>query len=104
MSLKTNPEREQSRTAVLARRERVEVDDVSRKGCRLRGATPLDVGAVGMLTVHIGGKRHTELFRVARNHVTEGGACESAVEFLPMPAGTRSLHDLAAQLDDSHST
>lgn len=93
------------RTAVLARRQRVDVADVSRTGCRLTGPRSLDVGEVGVLTVTIDGEIHVELFRVSRSETLpgEGRLCQSGVEFLPMPAGARSLHDLAAQLDDSHS-
>jgi hypothetical protein len=104
MSLKKIPDRKQSRTAVLSRRQPVKVHDVSRNGCRWTGSTAMDVGAVGLLTVDIEGETHVELFRVSRTHPTPAGAYESAVEFLPMPAGTRSLHGLAAELDDSHSS
>ena len=93
------------RTAVLARRQPVSVDDVSRTGCRLTGAIALEVGAIGMLTVNVGGELLVELFRVSRSSVLAGGeqGCELGVEFLPMPAAARSLHDLAAHLDDSHA-
>lgn len=93
------------RTAVLVRRQRVEVDDVSRTGCRLTGPDSLEVGEVGMLTINIDGEIYVELFRVSRSSTLPGAKrlYQSGVEFLPMPAGARSLHDLAAQLDDSHS-
>ena len=94
-----------SRTAVLARHQPVDVDNVSRTGCRLRGAMPLEVGAIGMLAVNIGGETLVELFRVSRSSALTGisQGCELGVEFLPMPAAARSLHDLAAHLDDSHA-
>jgi hypothetical protein len=94
------------RTAVLVRRQRVNLDDVSRKGCRFKGAEPLDVGHVGMLAVTIAGHVHVELFRVARSSSLPDSEWlyETGIEFLPMPAGTPSLHDLAAQLDHSHSS
>ena len=104
MPLMKAPDRKQSRTAVLSRRQPVSVHDVSRHGCRWTGSTAMEVGTVGLLTVDIEGHPHVELFRVSRSRLTPGGAYESAVEFLPMPAVTRSLHDLAAELDDSHST
>jgi hypothetical protein len=90
------------RTAVLVRRQRIEVGDVSRKGCRLEGPEPLAIGAVGMLSVNIDGLQHVELFRVSRGGPLPGGdhLFEAGVEFLPMPAGTPSLHDVAAVLDD----
>ena len=97
--------RDAPRTAVLASRQRVDIDDVSRTGCRLTGTEWMEVGTVGVLTVSIDGVIHVELFRVARSCPRPGGAglCQSGVEFLPMPGETRSLHDLAAQLDDSHA-
>lgn len=93
------------RTAVLASRQPVDVDNVSRTGCRLTGAIALEVGAIGMLAVNVGGEVLVELFRVSRARALAGGkpGCELGVEFLPMPAAARSLHDLAAQLDDSHA-
>jgi hypothetical protein len=95
-----------SRTAVLGRPEHVDVDDVSRSGCRLTGPTLLNVGEVGVLTVTIDGETHVELFRVSRCAEVRASRplFHSGVEFLPMPAVTRSLHDLAARLDESHST
>jgi hypothetical protein len=65
----------------------------------------LEVGAIGMLAVNVGGETLVELFRVSRRTALAGsaGQCEVGVEFLPMPASARSLHDLAAQLDDSHA-
>ena len=94
------------RTAVLVSRQRVDLGEVSRKGCRFRGEEPLDVGQVGMLTVNIDGQPHVELFRVSRSSGVPDRDLryEAAVEFLPMPAGTPTLHDLAAELDDQHST
>ena len=94
------------RTAVLVRRQRVDLGDVSRKGCRFKGEEPLDVGQVGMLAVTIEGQVHVELFRASRASALPGRDLryEAAVEFLPMPAGTPSLHDLAAQLDAQHSS
>lgn len=91
------------RTAVLVRRQRIDVGDVSRKGCRLEGLEPLAIGDVGMLTVDIDGRQHVELFRVSRSGPLPGsdGLFEAGVEFLPMPAGTPSLHDVAAVLDDA---
>jgi hypothetical protein len=92
------------RRAVLARRQKVGVGDVSRTGCRLVGSAPLEIGAVGMLAVEIGGQSHFELFRVCRSGPLSdpAGRYEAGVEFLPMPARTASLHDLAAHFDQSH--
>jgi hypothetical protein len=89
--------------AVLVRRQRVGIGDVSRTGCRVEGAQPLAIGAIGMLTVHIDGRLHVELFRVSRSGALPGAdrLYEAGVEFLPMPAGTASLHDVAARLDQS---
>ena len=72
----------------------------------MKCAEPLDVGKIGMLAVDIGGRLHLELFRVARSSAVPGAdwLYESGVEFLPMPAESPSLHDLAAQLDESHSS
>jgi hypothetical protein len=94
------------RTAVLVSRRRIDVGDVSRKGCRLETREPLSVGDVGMLAVDIEGQTHVELFRVSRSALIAGGEprYEAGVEFLPMPAGTPSLQDVAAVLDESHSS
>jgi hypothetical protein len=93
------------RTAILARRHWANVNDVSRTGCRLTGPEWLKVGDVGMLTVDIAGEIHLEMFRVSRCAALPGEErlYESGVEFLPMPAGRQSLHDLVARLDDAHS-
>lgn len=86
--------------AVLVRRQHVDIADVSRSGCRLEGAQPMPVGAVGMLSVEIEGESHVELFRVCRaGAASPDGRYESGVEFLPLPAGAPSIHELAAQLD-----
>lgn len=94
------------RTAVLVSRRRIDVGDVSRKGCRLETREPLSVGEVGMLAVDIEGQTHVELFRVSRSALIDGAEprYEAGVEFLPMPAGTPSLQDVAAVLDESHSS
>ena len=93
------------RTAVLARRQPVAVEDVSRTGCRLTGPEALDVGQVGVLAVDVEGEIRIELFRVSRTTTLAGEVPlhQAGLEFLPMPAGAPSLHDLAAQLDDSHA-
>jgi hypothetical protein len=93
------------RTAVLARSQPVDIDDVSRTGCHLIGPEALGVGDIGMLTVTIDGEVHVDLFRVSRSETVPGDArlYQAGLEFLPMPGGARSLHDLAAQLDDDHS-
>ena len=93
------------RTAVLARRQPVDIDDVSRSGCRLTGAEALGVGDIGVLTVTINGEVHVDLFRVSRSDTLPGDAhlFQMGVEFLPMPGSARSLHEFVAQLDDSHS-
>jgi hypothetical protein len=79
----------------------VSVGEVSRSGCRLEGAHPLAIGAVGMLTIDIDGRRHVDLFRVSRSRALPGAdpQYEAGVEFLPIPAEMASLHDLIAQLD-----
>jgi hypothetical protein len=93
------------RRAVLMRRHQIDIDDVSRTGCRIEGTEPLAIGAVGMLTVEIDGQSYVELFRVSRTGIAGGdGRYEAGVEFLPMPADTPSLHDLAAQLDRTRRT
>lgn len=92
-------------TAILVKRRHVDVDDVSRQGCSLKGPEPLDVGRIGLLTVTIGGQTLVELFRVTRSVSAPDAESryEAGVEFLPFPSSTPSLHDLAAQLDESHS-
>lgn len=92
-------------TAVLVRRRVVDLASVSRRGCSFRGADPLGVGEVGLLSVSVGGQVHVQLFRVARTAPVpdDEQLYEAGVEFLPTPASTPSLHDLAAQLDQSHS-
>jgi hypothetical protein len=93
------------RTAVLVRRRIVDLDNVSRRGCSFKTLERLDVGDVGLLSVNVAGQMHTQLYRVARSATVPGDdrLYEAGVEFLPMPASTRSIHDLAAQLDDSQS-
>ena len=93
-------------TAILVKRRHVDVDDVSRQGCSLKGPEPLDVGRIGLLTVTIGGQTLVELFRVARivSAPDADSLYEAGVEFLPFPGGAPSLHDLAAQLDEFHSS
>lgn len=95
---------EAPRRAVLVRRQQVGIGDVSRTGCRLEGTEPLELGAVGMLAAEIGGRPHVEWFRVCRSGPLSGvaGRYEAGVEFLPMPARTASLHDVAAHFDQSH--
>lgn len=91
--------------AVLVRRQRVGIGDVSRTGCRIEGSQPLTLGAVGMLAVNIDGRIHVELFRVSRSSAVPGANClyEAGVEFLPMPVDTASLHDVAAKFDQSNA-
>ena len=88
------------------RRQRVDIGDVSRTGCRVEGTRRLAIGTVGMLTVDIDGRLHFELFRVCRSNVLLGAdqLYEAGIEFLPMPADMASLHDVAAQLDQSDAT
>jgi hypothetical protein len=95
---------ERPRRAVLVRHQQVGIGDVSRTGCRFEASEPLAVGAVGMLTVEIEGRRHVELFRVCRSRAIPGGSrlYETGVEFLPMPAEAASLHDIAAQLEQNN--
>ena len=66
----------------------------------------LPIGTIGILSVEIEGRRHVELFRVCRSRpLAEGDqSYEAGFEFLPMPAQTASLHDVAAQLDHSDAT
>jgi hypothetical protein len=84
------------RRAVLVRRQRVDVADVSRMGCRLEGDMPMAIGAVGMLSVAIAGHPHLEMFRVSRSGLLAdaAGRYEAGVEFLPLPADAPSLRDL----------
>jgi hypothetical protein len=94
------------RRAVLVQRQRVGIGDVSRTGCRVGGAQRLAIGAIGMLAVDIHGRRHVELFRVSRSTALPGSdrLYEAGVEFLPMPGPLDSLHDVAAQLDQSDAS
>ena len=100
--MKTSPGRPDAPgRAILVRRQRIGIGDVSRTGCRLEGGELLAIGAVGMLSVEIDGRRHVEMFRVARSGALSGPhrLFEAGVEFLPMPSHTASLHNLIAQLD-----
>lgn len=94
------------RRAVLVARQRVGVGDVSRTGCRVESSQPLAVGAVGILAVQIGGEPHFDVFRVCRSRAIPGSTSvyEVGMEFLPMPAETASLHDIAAELDQADAT
>jgi hypothetical protein len=85
------------------RRQRADIGDVSRTGCRLEVSQPLGIGAVGMLAVEVAGTLRVELFRVSRAGAVPGaaGLYEAGVEFLPMPAEAPSLHDVVAELDRS---
>jgi hypothetical protein len=100
-----NNERRDSppRTAVLVRRRIVDLDNVSRRGCSLKTPEPLGVGDVGLLSVCVAGQMHTQLYRVTRSAIVPGDdrLYEAGVEFLPVPASTRAIHDLAARLGDS---
>jgi len=93
------------RRAVLMQLQHVEIADISRTGCRLSAPRPLEVGSVGMLAADIDGQVHVEYFRVSRVVTRTNGEAgyETGVEFLPVPADTPSLHDLAAYLEQSHS-
>lgn len=93
------------RRAVLMQLQRVDIGEVSRTGCRLDGSRPLDIGSVGMLAAEIDGQVHLEYFRVSRTATHTDGETryEAGVEFLPVPADTPSLHDLAAYFEESHS-
>lgn len=93
-------ERLGSRRAVLMRRQRAGIADVSRTGCRLEMSEPLDTGAIGLLAVDIEGRVHTEFFRVART-VTGAHQHEAGIEFLPVPADSPSLRELADHLDQT---
>jgi hypothetical protein len=90
------------RRAILVRRQRVGIDDVSRTGCHFETTQPLATGHVGILAVNIEGHTHIEFFRVSRSGSVAGDArYEAGVEFLPMPAETPSLHDIIGQFDQS---
>lgn len=91
------------RRAILVRRQRVGIGNVSRTGCHLESAEPLSTGIVGILAVNIEGQTHVEFFRVARAGLVSGGDThyEAGVEFLPMPAETASLHDIIGRFDQS---
>ncbi len=95
----------ETQRAVLMRRQRIDIGDVSRTGCRVGASPRLAVGTVGMLTVEIDGQRHVELFRVARSSATPGAdqLYEAGLEFLPLPADMASLHSIAARLERSSS-
>jgi hypothetical protein len=101
---KISPRDDLPHTAVLVRRRLVDLASVSRRGCSFRGSDPLGVGDVGLLSVVVAGQVHVQLFRVARSVAVPDGErlYEAGVEFLPTPASAPSLHDLAAQLEQSH--
>jgi hypothetical protein len=107
-SLKTpNPRADVPCRAVLVRRQGAQIDEMSRTGCRVETSVSLAIGTIGILAVEIEGRRHVELFRVCRSLARfEGGEqqYQAGVEFLPMPADTASLHDVAAQLDQSDAS
>jgi hypothetical protein len=93
--------------AVLVQRQDAKIDDMSRTGCRVETGASLAIGTIGLLTVEIEGRRHVELFRVCRSlaRIEDGRQqFEAGVEFLPIPADTASLHDVAAQLDRSDAS
>lgn len=82
--------------AILVDGHGVEIVDVSYTGCRLRGLVPLTAGVVGLLTVRIDDRPHTELFRVCRARTVEDGpdrVYESGVEFLPFVSSAPSIRD-----------
>jgi hypothetical protein len=91
------------RRAILVRRQRVGIGEVSRTGCHLETADPLAAGHVGILSVNIEGQTHVEFFRVCRSGPVTGAEAryEAGVEFLPMPAENASLHDIIARFDRS---
>jgi hypothetical protein len=91
------------RRAILVRRQRVGIDDVSRTGCHFETSQPLATGHVGILAVNIEGQTHVEFFRVCRTGQGAGAGAEyeAGVEFLPMPAEHASLHDIIGRFDQS---
>ena len=102
---KTSQRDDVPHTAVLVRRRLVDLASVSRRGCSFRGSDLLAVGDVGLLSVTVAGQAHVQLFRVARSAAVPDAEnlYEAGVEFLPTPASAPSLHDLAAQLEESQS-
>lgn len=91
------------RRAFLERTQSVDITDLSRGGCCVETGQPLQVGAVGVLSVDIEGETHAEVFRVARAAEVPGtrNQFSAGVEFLPMPADMPSLVEVVAQLDVS---
>jgi hypothetical protein len=90
------------RRAILERRHPVDIKDVSRRGCCVEGPRPMPVGVVGVIAVNLDGETRAEVFRVTRSAAVPGRAehYEAGVEFLPMPAGTPSLVEVVAELDE----
>ena len=94
------------RRAILVRRQRVGIGEMSRTGCHFEMTEPLATGHVGILAVNIDGLTHLEFFRVARSSAVPGADAryEAGVEFLPVPAETASLHDIIGQFDRSDAS
>ena len=85
----------------LTRTKNIRVYDVSAGGCLLETRESLPVGAVGLLSIDVDGRRRQEWIRVCRVHANEGrrGTCLVSVEFLPLePAGTDSLRGAMLRL------
>lgn len=85
----------------LTKTKNIRVYDVSAGGCLLESRESLPVGAVGMLSIDVDGRRRQEWIRVCRVHANEGrrGMCLVSVEFLPLePAGTDSLRGAILRL------
>jgi hypothetical protein len=85
----------------LTRTKNIRVYDVSAGGCLLESRESLPVGAVGLLSIDVEGRRRQEWIRVCRVHANEGrrGTCLVSVEFLPLePAGTDSLRGAILRL------
>lgn len=78
----------------LTRTKHIRIYNVSAGGCLLESRESLPVGAVGVLSMNVDGRRRQEWIRVCRVHASEGrrGTCLVSVEFLSLePAGSSSL-------------
>ena len=85
----------------LTKTKNIRVYDVSAGGCLLESRESLPVGAVGLLSIDVDGRRRQEWIRVCRVHANEGrrGTCLVSVEFLPLePAGADSLRGAMLRL------
>ena len=84
---------------LLGRNITVTVCEIGRGGCLIETMSPIPKGAVGRLTVTIGGVPYTEDVRVTRCLTVAGGGERHhvGVEFLPLhQPGRRSLRMYAA--------